>query len=195
MPAARSAARGSRRGLGARVARRQRSLEEAAEPGDDRHHVVHFVRHAAGDPRNCLHPLGLHEDLRGAPALGDVADDASDPFGAPVGSGHGVVAREVALGGLRRGGSRRISRSSSGGRSRNTASNMARCLGKRSQGFRHRPSQVGLDGRSVQGGQRLVHPHEFELAVHEGEADGRAAETVSSSASVRSFSRSASSAS
>ena len=60
-----------------RIADGGRLLEETAEPGDHRHHVVHFVGHAARDLGDGLHPLGLHQQLVGPSSLGDV--DGDDP--------------------------------------------------------------------------------------------------------------------
>ena len=85
MPAARSAARRISPRSAARASPGgKRPCEEAAEPGDHRHHVVDFVRDAAGDAGDRLHPLALDHQLGRAPALGHVAHDASDPLGPAV---------------------------------------------------------------------------------------------------------------
>jgi len=58
--------------------------KQVAEPQDDSHHVVHFVRHPAGQPADCLHPLRPPEPLLGSLELGHVLhrhDVGLDPRG------------------------------------------------------------------------------------------------------------------
>ena len=54
---------------------RHAAREEGAEPEDHRHHVVDFVRHAAGHPADRLHALRLPQVLLDPHPLGEIAQD------------------------------------------------------------------------------------------------------------------------
>ena len=57
------------------VVRLEAAEQELAEADDPGHHVVDFVRHAAGEPAGGLHPLRAAELVLDPFALGDVPID------------------------------------------------------------------------------------------------------------------------